>query len=89
MALDIKPLHPLFAAEVHGLDLARPLSDTVITDIVAAMDRYAVLVFPGQKLSEDEQIAFTLRFGPLDLGLRKVSKRTHAQRFKHDALIDV
>lgn len=89
MALDVKPLHPLFVGEVSGVDLSKPASDALIADVVAAMDRYAVLVFRGQKLAEDEQIAFTQRFGPLDLGLRKVTKTTHATRYAHEAMIDI
>ena len=89
MTLAVQPLHPLFAGEVTGIDLAKPVSDAFIADVVRAMDRYAVLVFRGQRLSEDEQIAFTQRFGPLDLGLRKVTKTTHATRYAHEAMIDI
>lgn len=89
MPIEVTPLHPRFAGEVRGLDLARPLADETIAEIVAAMDRHAVLVFRDQQLSEEAQIAFTLRFGPLDLGLRKVSMKKHATRFGHEALIDI
>jgi alpha-ketoglutarate-dependent 2,4-dichlorophenoxyacetate dioxygenase len=88
MALTIKPLHPLFAAAAEGLDLSRPLSPAQRDEIVAAMDRYAVLVFPGQQLSEDAQIAYAKQFGPLDLGLRKIRKG-QPHRFKYDELADI
>jgi alpha-ketoglutarate-dependent 2,4-dichlorophenoxyacetate dioxygenase len=52
------------------------------------MDRYAVLVFPGQPLSEDEQIAFARNFGPLDIGLKKALKRRDG-RHKHHETIDI
>jgi hypothetical protein len=43
MALRFTLLHPLLAAEAGGVDLARPLAVDQAADIVAAMDRYAVL----------------------------------------------
>jgi alpha-ketoglutarate-dependent 2,4-dichlorophenoxyacetate dioxygenase len=88
MAIAFKTLHPLFAAEASGIDLARPLAPAQVKEIVAAMDRYAVLVFRGQKLGEDEQIAYAKQFGPLDLGLRKL-RRGEAHRFRHAELIDL
>jgi alpha-ketoglutarate-dependent 2,4-dichlorophenoxyacetate dioxygenase len=88
MALRVTPLHPLFAGEASGVDLSRPLDDAQVADLVAAMDRHAVLVFRGQALDEDQQIAFARRLGPLDIGLGKIRKgRPH--RFKYDALADI
>ena len=88
MALQVRPLHPLFAGEASGLDLSRPLDDAQAGELVAAMDRYAVLVFRGQSLDEDQQIAFARRLGPLDLGLGKIRKgRPH--RLKYDELADI
>jgi len=51
------------------------------------MDTHAVLVFHGQPLTQDQQIAFAKRFGPLDLGLRKVKGGPH--RFKYAELADI
>lgn len=51
------------------------------------MDRYAVLVFHDQPLSEDEQIAFARSFGPLNAGLRKATGAP--TRFKYDEIIDI
>jgi alpha-ketoglutarate-dependent 2,4-dichlorophenoxyacetate dioxygenase len=86
--ISFKPLHPLFAAEAEGVDLSRPLAPDLVQQIVGAMDRYAVLVFRGQKLDEDQQIAYARQFGPLDLGLRKLRK-SEEHRFRHAELIDL
>jgi alpha-ketoglutarate-dependent 2,4-dichlorophenoxyacetate dioxygenase len=59
-----------------------------VDEIVAGMDRYAVLVFRGQQLSEDQQIAYAKQFGPLDIGLRKM-KKGQPHRFKYDELADI
>jgi alpha-ketoglutarate-dependent 2,4-dichlorophenoxyacetate dioxygenase len=88
VTIALQPLHPLFAAEASGMDLAGPLAPAEVREIVAAMDRHAVLVFRGQKLGEDEQIAFARRFGTLDMGLRKLRKG-EAHRFRHAELIDL
>ena len=88
MALKFKPLHPLLAAEASGVDLSRSLNPAQVKEIVAGMDKYAVLVFRGQKLDEDRQIAYARQFGPLDLGLRKM-KKGQPHRFKHDELADI
>jgi alpha-ketoglutarate-dependent 2,4-dichlorophenoxyacetate dioxygenase len=87
MALAFEPLHKLFGAEVRGLDLRRPVDAGTAATIEAAMDRYAVLVFRDQPLDEDQQLAFTRWFGPLDLGLKKVFRAPN--RFKHEETIDI
>jgi alpha-ketoglutarate-dependent 2,4-dichlorophenoxyacetate dioxygenase len=87
MTLTFKPLHPLFAAEAGGVDLRQPLSADTIEAIDAAMDRYAVLVFRGQPLTQAEQVALARQFGPLDSGLRKATGAP--TRFQHDELIDI
>lgn len=63
--LRVTPLHPLFAAQVSGVDLRAP-TPALIAEVAAALDRYAVLVFRDQVLSNDQQIAFSEGFGPLE-----------------------
>lgn len=87
MALTFKALHPLFAAQVSGIDLKRPLDEASIAEIDAAMDQYAVLVFRDQGLDQGQQIAFSKQFGPLDAGLRKATGA--ATRFQYEELIDI
>lgn len=65
-ALAITSLHPLFAARVDGLALNRPLSPEIIAAITAAVDRYAVLVFPKQHFEDDEQLQFGRQFGEVE-----------------------
>ena len=86
MALTLKPLSP-FAAMASGIDISQALSPQAVRAIEAAMDEHAVLVFRGQPLSQDQQIAFAKSFGPLDLGLRKVKTGPH--RFDHEELADI
>ncbi len=75
-----------FAAEASGVDLKR-VSPEEAKAIEKAMDQYAVLVWRGQPLSEEEQIAFARNFGPLDLGLKKARK--NPDRHARDEIIDI
>lgn len=87
MALQLHPLHPLFAAEASGVDLTQPLSDDDRKQINAAMNKYAVLVWRGQPLTEPQQVAFAKSFGPLDIGLKKLFNRP--ERLSDERLIDI
>jgi alpha-ketoglutarate-dependent 2,4-dichlorophenoxyacetate dioxygenase len=51
MNISIRQVHPLFVGEVSGLDISRKLSTEQVAAIEAGMDRHAVLVFPGQRLT--------------------------------------
>jgi alpha-ketoglutarate-dependent 2,4-dichlorophenoxyacetate dioxygenase len=64
--LVVKPLHPLFAAEIIGIDLRTPPSADVVASIDAIMDRYAVAVVRDQQFDDDHQLAFAKAMGPLE-----------------------
>jgi alpha-ketoglutarate-dependent 2,4-dichlorophenoxyacetate dioxygenase len=66
MSVSIRPLHPVFAGEVDGVDCREPLAADTIAAVTQAIDRYAVLVFRDQDLTDAEQIAFTRQFGALE-----------------------
>ncbi|HWP76716.1 MAG TPA: TauD/TfdA family dioxygenase [Methylomirabilota bacterium] len=66
----ISPTHPAFAAEVSGVDLTRRLDDATFERIAVAFDDYSVLVFRGQALSDEQQMAFSERWGPLETTVR-------------------
>jgi alpha-ketoglutarate-dependent 2,4-dichlorophenoxyacetate dioxygenase len=76
-----------FVAEASGLSLAKGVTSEEARSIEQAMDRYGVLVWRGQPLTEDQQIAFARNFGPLDLGLKKARK--NPDRHAHDEIIDI
>ena len=66
MAITIRPLRPTFAGEAAGVDLRAPMSAQDVAAIEAGMDRYAVLVFRDQRISDDQQMAFTRNFGQIE-----------------------
>src|SRR5688572_2662776 len=52
-------------AEITGVDLAQDIDETMFERIVRALHERAVIVFRGQDLSPEKQIAFSSRFGEL------------------------
>jgi alpha-ketoglutarate-dependent 2,4-dichlorophenoxyacetate dioxygenase len=63
MAMAIRQLHKHFVGEVSGLDLRKPLTRDEAVEVEAGMDKYAVLVFHGQDITDEQQMAFALNFG--------------------------
>ncbi len=68
MAMETNPLGPSFAAELAGIDLRDPVDDATVEAIWTAIDRYAVVVFRDQRLSDAQLRDFAARFGPLEIG---------------------
>jgi alpha-ketoglutarate-dependent 2,4-dichlorophenoxyacetate dioxygenase len=67
MAISVTRLTPCFAARIDGADIARPVDDRTWADIRAAFEEHSVLVFRGQSLDDESQIAFSRRFGGLEV----------------------
>jgi alpha-ketoglutarate-dependent 2,4-dichlorophenoxyacetate dioxygenase len=57
-----RPLHPLFAAEVEAIDLARLHDPDTLAGLRAGMDQYGVLVFRDQQFTDQQQLEFAQRF---------------------------
>jgi len=66
MTVSIRQLHPVFVGEVSGVDLRRKLTRDEVAALEAGMDRYAVLVFHGQNITDEQQIAFSRNFGEIE-----------------------
>ncbi|MEK9662775.1 MAG: TauD/TfdA family dioxygenase [Alphaproteobacteria bacterium] len=66
MTMEIVRLAPDIGAEIVGLDLSQPLSDGTVGLIRSAWMRHLVLVFRGQRLSDEALVRFSGLFGDLD-----------------------
>ncbi len=66
MAVSIRQIHSVFVGEVSGVDIAKPLSNDDVAALRAGIDQYGVLVFHDQKLTDEQQMAFTLNFGAIE-----------------------
>ena len=68
MTIATRALHPVIGGEMTGIDIRKPLTQAAVDAVNAGMDKYAVLVLPGQNISDEQQLAFTRNFGPLEEG---------------------
>jgi taurine dioxygenase len=62
----IQPTGAALAADVHGIDLSRPIGDSVFSRIADAWAQHLVLRFSGQRLDDRMLMQFSARFGELD-----------------------
>lgn len=66
MSIEIAHAEAPLGHEIRGVDLSGPVDDATFSEIEAAYDRYGTIVFRDQRLSPEQQLAFSRRFGPLD-----------------------
>jgi alpha-ketoglutarate-dependent 2,4-dichlorophenoxyacetate dioxygenase len=62
----VSALPNAFAGEVFGVRCTEPLTPEDVDAIHEGMARYAVLVFRDKPLTDEQQLAFTKRFGDLE-----------------------
>ena len=66
--MEIVSLGPGFAAELRGVTLADVAADdSAYKEVRAAFEEYSVIVFRGQGVTDEAQLAFSRRFGPLEI----------------------
>jgi alpha-ketoglutarate-dependent 2,4-dichlorophenoxyacetate dioxygenase len=86
--LSIRQIHPVFVGEVSGVDLRQPLTREEVAALEAGMDRYAVLVFRDQAITDDQQMAFTQNFGEIENAKGGNITKDHEFRLKK-GMVDV
>jgi alpha-ketoglutarate-dependent 2,4-dichlorophenoxyacetate dioxygenase len=69
MSMTITQIHNEFVGEVAGLDLREPVTSEQAIELNQALDRFGVLVFHGQDITDEQQLAFTLNFGEIELAV--------------------
>ncbi len=71
MTLSIRAIDPVsrpfFGGEVSGIDITQPLTKDQAGEIEKGMDEFGVLVFHGQRFTDETQMAFSRNFGELEL----------------------
>ena len=88
----ITPLHPLFVAKIIGVDLRRQIDEATQRAIERAMDTHAVCVLPGQHLDDEELIAFSRLYGPLEVEPEighKAGSAGPRRRIAHTEIFDI
>ena len=67
MSITASRLAAGFAARIEGVDIRKPIDEAAWAGIRAAFDEHSVLLFRGQPLDDEQQIAFSRRFGALEV----------------------
>jgi alpha-ketoglutarate-dependent 2,4-dichlorophenoxyacetate dioxygenase len=65
--MEVRPLHPLFAAELLGADLTAAPSPELVATVEAAMARHGVLVVRDARITDEQHKRFSRAFGPLEI----------------------
>lgn len=89
MSITVTPAHPDFVAEIAGIDTASPLHPADRQAIEDAIDRYAVVVFRGQTLDDEKQVAFARNFGPIASSALKLRHRDIKHRIESSDVADI
>src|SRR5262245_32283046 len=89
MSITVKPVTPDFVAEISGLDLGRPLTPADRDAIEAAINRYAIVVFHDQKLTDELQIDFARNFGPIASPAQKARHTGIRHRIASNDIADI
>ena len=82
--VQVTPVQGDFVAVVENVDLAYPLNDDEFAAVEMAFETYGVIVFPAQDITDDQQIAFSRRFGPLEPSVRRHRNRAVSNVFLSD-----
>jgi alpha-ketoglutarate-dependent 2,4-dichlorophenoxyacetate dioxygenase len=88
VSLSIRQIHPIFVGEVEGIDLRDPLSLENIAAIEDGMNRYAVLIFRDQPVTDEQQIMFTRNFGRIERAVGNNITKVENRRLS-DEMADV
>ena len=67
MQLDVRSISPNIGAEIRGIDLSKSVADDTMAEIKDVWFDRAVVVFPEQDIDDDQHIAFSRRFGELEM----------------------
>jgi taurine dioxygenase len=66
MALTLRPLSYALGAEVCGIDIGQPMSETAFGEFYRAFLDHGILLLRNQRVTRAQHIAFSRRFGELD-----------------------
>ncbi len=89
MSIKVTPLHPDFVCEIDNIDIARPLKPADRDAIEDAINRYAVVVFHDQKLTDDQQIDFSAHFGPIHSSAQRARHHSIKHRLQRTEIADI
>ena len=72
MTISVKSLHPAIGAEIRGVDLRQNMDPETFQAVHDAWMEHLVVVFPDQKITDQEHVAFTRYFGEPEIFHQKI-----------------
>jgi taurine dioxygenase len=69
VSIEIIPTGAALGAEIRGVDLAKPIDNATFAAIERAYDDHGVIFFRNQRISPQQQVAFTRRFGDIEFNI--------------------
>jgi len=74
-SIEMTSLSTHLGVEIFGIDLSQPIPDPVFKEIEEAFNEQSVVLFRGVKVTPEQHIAFSKRFGELEIHVRKEAIR--------------
>jgi alpha-ketoglutarate-dependent 2,4-dichlorophenoxyacetate dioxygenase len=89
MALNIKKMHPLFVAEVTGLDASQTLPHEIRSQVQDLIDQHGILIFRDQNISDEQQVTFSQNFGEIEMANNKTNITKQDERRLSNLFADI
>lgn len=86
MTITVIPRHPALGAEVRGVDIRRRMDAATREQVIDAWTKHLVLIFPDQRISDEEHVEFTREFGEPEIFLQ-TSLKLRSERVKEIFLV--
>jgi taurine dioxygenase len=86
MTITVKARHPALGAEIQGIDMRQPMDPETLRAVADAWTKHLVLVFPDQRVTDQEHVAFTRQFGEPEV-FHQTSLNLRSDRVKEIFLV--
>jgi len=86
--ISIRKLHPALGAEIRGVDMGRPMDAATFKAVHDAWMEHLVLVFPDQRISDEQHVAFTRYFGEPEIFHQDIIKSKRMKEIFRLANVD-
>jgi alpha-ketoglutarate-dependent taurine dioxygenase len=84
----VRKLHPALGAEVRGVDMQQPLDADSFRGLHDLWMRHLVLVFPGQRVTDPQHVAFTRHFGEPEIFHQTIIRSQRVQEIFRVSNVD-
>ncbi len=86
--ISVRQLHPSLGAEIRGVDMGAPMDKETFQAVHDAWMEHLVVVFPDQKISDEQHVAFTRHFGTPEIFHQDIIKSRRLKEIFRLANVD-